>query len=94
MSVSLLVCLSSLAHLISLFLLNDNDSDQWFVPPVPERMDLGLFVVWHKARSVQRSRCTSSERVPLEMKWDCTCAGDRDVFTCVKNVWLECGVVW
>ena len=47
-------------------------------------MDLGPFVVWRKARSVQRSKYTCSERVPLEIKWASTCAGDRDVFTGVK----------
>ena len=50
---------------------------------VAECMDLGPFVVWRKARSVQRSKYTCSERVPLEIKWAKACAGDGDVFTCV-----------
>ena len=82
---SSLLFLSSLSHLISASLQIDNDNvSSLSMPWVPECMDIGPFVVWRETLSIQLSRKTCLERVPLEIKWACTFAGYGEVFTCVK----------
>ena len=41
---------------------------------------------WQEARSILMFRYTCAERVPLEIKWACSTAGNGEVFTLRKCV--------
>ena len=80
--------LSSLSHLtsLSLPLLNDNDCDRWcnqlsFCPQCKSARTLALSLFGEKL--ARYSGLGIPERVPLEIKWSCSCAGNGDAFTCV-----------
>ena len=76
-------------------------------PCVAKCMGLGPLVDWRVDRSIQLSRYTFVQRVPLELKWACTFIGDGVMFTCGKmccwstalpccGMWyvVWCGVAW
>ena len=67
--------------LFFLCLVNENDSDHWFSQlslchKCQSARTLALSLFGEKLARSQRSRYTCSERVPLDRKWACACAGD------------------
>ena len=78
--VSLLISISLLFHISSLFLLSMTmtviTGSVNSLCALSASMDLGPVVDWRQARLIPLSGYTCVERVPLEIKWACTCAGD------------------